>query len=147
MISSSVADTGCAKPELEWSSVIQQAGKASTLLSSIRNLTRDEEEYAKFLLSIVGYLRVCLERTANERGVKQLDSDISRLEDYRETAISFLLQLGSKLDPEGSYDHNGLAGVTPSWQLTSDDVTHFVRLADQLDQKWDHWWSSVHPEE
>ena len=147
MIIGSVEDTGCAKPELEWSSVIQQADKATTLLNSIRTLARDEEEYAKLLLSIVGYLRVCLERTANERGVKQLDHDLKSLEDYRETAISFLLQLGSKLDPEGSYDQNGLAGLTPSWQLTSDDVTHFVRLADQLDQKWDHWWCSVHPEE
>ena len=142
-----MVDTGCADPELEWSSVIQQAGKAITLLSSMQTLARDEEEYAKFLLRIVGYLRVCLERTANRRGVKQRECDISSLEDYRKTATSFLLQLESKLDPEGSYDQNDLAGPTPSWQLTSDDVTHFVLFADQLDHKCDHWWSSVHAEE
>ena len=65
-----------------------------------------------------------------------MDYDLSKLEDYRETAISFLLQLGSKLDPEGSYDQNGLAGLTPSRQLTSDDVTYFVNLGDQLYWKW-----------
>ena len=147
VIIDSVADTGSVRPELEWSSVIQQADKATTLLSSIRNLAPDEEEYAKFLLGIVGYLRVCLEQAKNEHGVKQMDYDLSKLEDYRETAISFLLQLGSKLDPEGSYDQNGLAGLTLSWQLTSDDVTYFVNLGDQLYWKWDHWWGSVHPEE
>ena len=146
-MSSSMVDTGCANPELEWPSVIQEAGKAITLLSSMRTLARDEEEYAKFLLGIVGYLRVCLERTANERGIKHRECGLSSLEDYRKTAISFLLQLESKLDPKGSYDLNGHAGLTPSWQLTSDDVTHFVLLADQLDHKWDHWWSSVHAEE
>ena len=147
MIIDSVADTGSARPVLEWASVIQQADKATTLLSSIRAVARDEEEYAEFLLGIVGYLRDCLERAANERAVKQMDHDLSDLENYRETAISFLLQLGSKLDPEGSYDQNGLAGLKPSWQLTSDDVTHFVLLADQLDHKWDHWWCSVHASE
>ncbi|KAK0515023.1 hypothetical protein JMJ35_002402 [Cladonia borealis] len=139
-----VADSGSVRPELEWASVIQQADKAITLLSSIRAVARDEEEYSEFILGCVRYLRRCLERAANERGVKQMDFDLSNLEDYRETAISFLVQLGSKLDPEGSYDQNGLVGLTPSWQLTSDDVTHFVLLADQLDHKWDHWWCSVH---
>ena len=139
-----VADTGSVRPELEWASVIQQADKVITLLSSIRAVARDEEEYAEFILGFVRYLRDCLERAANERGVKQMDFDLSDLEDYRKTAISFLVQLGSKLDPEGSYDQNGLASLTPSWQLTSDDVTHFVLLADQLDHKWDHWWCSVH---
>ncbi len=139
MMSSSIVDTGCANPELEWSNAIQQADKATVLLSSIRTLARDEQEYSKLLLGIVGHIRVCLEQGVNERGVKQLQSDISKLEDYRKTAFSFLLQLGSQLDPEGSYGQNGLAGLTPSWQLTGDDVTHFVHLADQLIQKWDNW--------
>ena len=144
MIIDAVADTGSVRPELEWASVIQQADKAITLLSSIRAVARDEEEYAEFILGLVRYLRNSLELAANSRGVKQMDFDLSDLEDFRETAISFLVQLGSKLDPEGSYDQHGLAGLTPSWQLTSDDVTHFVLLADQLDHKWDHWWCSVH---
>ena len=138
-MSSSTVDTGCVNPELEWSSAIQQAGKVSTLLSSIRTLAQDEKEYAKFLLSIVGHIRVCLERGVNERAVALLANDIPRLEDYRKTAISYLHQLGSKLDPEGCYGQNGLTGPTPQWRFTSDDVTHFVRLADQLYQKWDNW--------
>ena len=146
-MSTSTVDTASANPEMEWPSTIQQAGKAVALLNSIETLARDEKEYAKFLSRIVDLLRARLERAANARAATQLESDISRLEDYRKTADSFLLQLVSKLDPEGSYGRSGVTAPTPSWQLTSEDVTHFVRLSDQLDQEWDNWRSYVHVRE
>jgi hypothetical protein len=122
--------------DIDWIATIQQADHALSLLHSLRTSTIEEAEYAKFLLQIVAALRDStndLNDCATRCGSSRANTSGSNLQQGFKAVRSFLSQLESRVNPDSSHDRPAFAeGSALRWQLKSDEVTHFVRLADSL---------------
>ena len=129
--------TNSSSSDKDWITTLQQADHALSLCSSLRTSAIDEAEYAKLLSEIVTALREYLNQRATECGASRADIDRSKLEQIVKAVRSFLSQLESRLDPDSSHDPSAFTKGSAlkwqlKWQLKSDEVTHFVRLADGL---------------